>query len=203
MIRGALYRKIKEFIRRRKVKREYYLRPEPDDYKALDIALKRENAELMAKVARLEYENENLRKIIQSLKEEIDRDVIEEVKLQEKEIKKLKKESSYRILFKYPTKAPPQLLSFMKHKRFKGENGETYKFIRGIQLTDNTQGRSPFIDILLSKTPKDKKLGVLETGVELSDIDKLFDLDTLINDLKAGRVIINLTPDGEFVPPKL
>ena len=55
----------------------------------------------------------------------------------------------------------------------------------------------------ISKTPKDKKVGVIETGVELSDIDKLFDLDTIINDLKAGRVIINLTPEGEFVPPKL
>ena len=66
MIRGFLYKKIKNFLSNRKIKREYYLRPEPDDYKSLDIAIKRENAELMGKLARVEYENENLRKIIQS-----------------------------------------------------------------------------------------------------------------------------------------
>ena len=203
MIRGFLYKKIKNFLSNRKIKREYYLRPEPDDYKSLDIAIKRENAELMGKLARVEYENENLRKIIQSLKNEFEKEIEEEVRLQEKEIKKLKKSSSYRILFKYPVKTPPQLLSFFKHKRFKDGNGNTYKFIRGIQLSNNTYGRSPLIDILISRTPKDKKIGVIETGVELSDIDKLFDLNTIINDLRAGRVIINLTPDGEFVPPKL
>jgi len=193
-------RKIKKLVDKLKRKvehREFYIKVGPDYHEKLGLAVRRENAELLAEVNKLKDENEKLKELIKKIKQTELKKEEEEVKIQEKQIKKIRKENRYIILFK---NVAPQIVSVLRHKYFKGSDGTVYRFLRGIEIEDTRNG--PVINFLISRTRKDKKLGRLE-GPPFEYIPYLFDLKTLVSDLKAGRLIVNIDNNGNFIPPRI
>ena len=201
-MRGLFYRVIRNAIKKKKIKkRDYYAKIEtPEDLRMVGVGVKRENAELQAKLAKAETQNEKLGGILKGLKDEQDSSILKEVKLQEMEIKRLKRQDTYRLLFKFPTKSPPHILSVLRHKHFKGADGGLYKYWRGIEIVDSQIG--PLMNLLVSKSPKDKEIGVLE-GPSFGSLFDLFNVNTLVNDLKTGRLVVNISPEGKFIPSTL
>lgn len=197
----SLIKSIREFLRSifGKVHQEFFVRTEPDVVKQTELALRRENAELWATVKKQAEKIRKLEAALKKFKEEYEVEIVEEAKLQEKVIRRIRKENRYAFIFK--GKKFPILVSVIRHKYFRDGNGSAYKYWRGIEIEDTKKG--PVINLLVSKTPNDKVLGRIE-GPPFQYFPYLFtDIYGLVQDLKTGIVTVNIAPDGTFIPPSL
>ncbi|RLJ10371.1 MAG: hypothetical protein DRP15_00015 [Candidatus Aenigmatarchaeota archaeon] len=193
--------KIREKIKEKLRPKEYIVATEsPEAWReAVSKGVSRELARLEGEVERLRRENENLRKQLRAKLKVEEKALIEEAHKLEEKLKKKIKQKSIRIEFNFPR--PVIITSIIGHEPFRGTDGEYYRFWRGIELTYTNEGT--YFSLLLSKKPKDKKLGKLGF-IPFENFLSLFENPyALVNDLKLGIVKIMLTPDGKLIPQTL
>lgn len=207
-IRGFLFRKLKKKIKElRQVTQKEYSQPveSTEEYrKAVKEKTKKESGELMGEVDRLQKENKELKEAINQLQEAEDKELKELAEQQRKDLKEYKEKNRFFIPFDLDAVRDmygkvPQVLSFKRHKTFQGNNGGEFKYWAGLELEDTKNG--PLANMILSKDPKGRNLGMLN-GISFNSFPAMFtEPDSIVHDLRAGRAILSVTPDGQFVPP--
>jgi len=200
MMFRKIFRKIKDYLKGIKGK-SYWVKTESIEEwrKVIPKAVSRELARLEGKVEKLEKERENLLKVIESLKGDMEKKLVLKALEEEKKIKKERKEKRVKILFNFPK--PVTIISVIGNEMFKGGNGKVYKYWRGLELSYEKDGT--YVSFLLSENPKTDKLGKLGTIPIESFINVFENPNTLVNDIKVGIVKVNIDPNGKLIPKKL
>ena len=182
------------------VSEEVSVRVEPEQIQKIESALRRENAELWGKLVKAEEKIKKLEKIIRTLKKEYDVEIIKEASLHEEVIKKVKAENRYAFIFK-KSKKIPVIVSVVRHKYFRDGYGRPYKYWRGIEFENTPNGT--LVNLLVSRRPNDDVLGRIP-GPPIQYFPYLFtNIYGLVQDLKTGFVVVNISPDGTFIPPSI
>jgi len=181
-----------------KVVEEYYVSVEPDKFERVEKAIRDENAELWAKVMKLEKENQQLKKIISELKKEVEEEFEQELMSQEQYLKEIIKQKSFRIYFR--TRTPIRIISVVTNKPFKDKMaGEDYPYLRGLEFVDTPKG--VMVYALLAKSPKPPQfgkevIGKLSLGYYPSALTLIHDMDNLVTNLKRGVIQLNMDEYG-------
>jgi len=177
----------------------------PEDFNKLNAAIKRENANLWAEIERLEQENEKLKKILESMRSAYDEEIEEALQEQERYLKELMEKNRYRIYFR--TKKPIIVVSAIGGEPFKSEDGMvTFPYLRGIEFEKSPYGT--LVNLILAD--KIKKPGIftrekpivgrLRVGHIDTFTQMIFNPDNLVEDLRKGVIMLNITPDGSNLP---
>ena len=192
--------KLKSFLSKKY--EEYFVRVEPHQFEKIEKAIKDENAELWARVERLEKENRHLKLLLEQLRDQFDEEVDSELKTQEAFLKEIQKRKRYFIPFKL--KKPLRLHNIVTDKPFRDNLGNEYPYLRGIEFEDRPNGT--FVYAVLSQKPHPSKLYEKEIlgRQALSYLRNLYhiiyDPENLMYYLKRGVIYVNLDDEGRYLP---
>jgi hypothetical protein len=217
VIRGILYRKvvkkILEWLRERMAPVEIYRKIEsPADTLEVPLDIKKENAELQAKLTKAQKRIQELEEEIKYLKGEKDKEKMREIKEQAEVLKKIKEGGKF-DWFLIPEK-PLRVTSIWNHKEFIDQYGDEVPYFAGFRFIQTEDG--VFVKTLLTKNiPRICKLvplffrevsviGGEDGGVPLNYFPMIFaDSVDLVSWMKESRLRLNFNEEGKWIPPVL
>ncbi len=167
--------------------------------KYLNEIMQKHLGQIMGEKDRLEEELKQAKERIAELEGKRLAEELEEARKQEEFIKRDRKKKRKIFLFdEKETKLPFLVSAYDDYDFFRDKNGKEWKLWKGVMLEKTPSG--VIFNFIVKNPGNDEELGIIK-GVSLDHLPYLFDTKTIVSDCRVGRIPINLTRDGEFIPP--
>jgi len=154
-------------------------------------------------LGRLQAENTDLKDRLKYLEQKVgmkrkdeEAMLINKLLERQKQLIKMQKQKGYQIAIK--TKKPIQFLSVVKKSYFRNIKGIPYKYLKAFEFQDTERG--PVLNFLVGDKKGENVIRIRGVSIALLPY-LLHDLPSFVNNLKRGQFVVNLTPDGKFIPP--
>jgi len=200
---GWLRQFLKHILSRKKKshgRRKYQTPVDPETMKELvPEAVQKELEKQRGRADRAEEQIQKLNEQISHLKGEREKETLEKARTIKKQYEKVKQKNRLDILL--DKNSEKIIYSGLENypSFFSDGMGNFWERLKGFRIEQTPQGAT--VNLIVKSTKDDKKLGILPTSVSFEDLPYLFFPNSLVRDGNLGKIPLNLTSKGEFIPP--